>query len=86
MELTVNSNFHLYTAKGRRKRQTSVCLLLTLTENGNLFSLIGNRFLQVEFRIIFTRSADRNFAEFNEILPNLGWILLIKFRILKLGY
>jgi hypothetical protein len=43
MELAGNDNFHLFAANGKRKQQTSVCLLLTKTENLSLFSLIGKR-------------------------------------------
>jgi hypothetical protein len=38
-----NGNFRLFSANGKRKWQTSVCLLQTETENGRLFSLIGKR-------------------------------------------
>ncbi len=40
-ELTENFNIHLFAANRKRKRQTSVCLLQTETENGSLFSLVG---------------------------------------------
>jgi hypothetical protein len=41
-ELTENGNFRLFSANGKRKRQTSVCLLQTETENGHLFSRSAN--------------------------------------------
>jgi hypothetical protein len=42
MELTENSNFQLFAANGKRKRQTSVCLLQTETVNGRLFFFAAN--------------------------------------------
>jgi hypothetical protein len=36
-----NGNFHFFTANGKRKRQTSVCLLDMETESGSLFFLVG---------------------------------------------
>jgi hypothetical protein len=41
MELTENSSFRLFAPNGKRKRQTSVCLLQKETENGSLFPLVG---------------------------------------------
>jgi hypothetical protein len=38
-----NGNFRLFAANGKRKWQTSVCLLQTETGNGSLFSLVGKR-------------------------------------------
>jgi hypothetical protein len=40
-ELKENGNFHLFVANGKQKRQTSICLLQTETENGSLFFLVG---------------------------------------------
>jgi hypothetical protein len=42
-ELTTNGNFILFAAIGKRKRQTSVCLLQMETENGSLFSMVSKR-------------------------------------------
>jgi hypothetical protein len=36
-------NFRLYAANGKRKRQTSVCLLQTETENISFFSMVGKQ-------------------------------------------
>jgi hypothetical protein len=38
-----NSDCRLFAANGKQKRQTSVCLLQTETENGSLFSLVGKK-------------------------------------------
>jgi hypothetical protein len=40
---TENGNFRLFAANRKRKRQTSVCLLQTKTENGSLFPLVGKQ-------------------------------------------
>jgi hypothetical protein len=40
-EPSENGNFRLFSASGKKKRKTSVCLLKTETENGNLSSLVG---------------------------------------------
>jgi hypothetical protein len=40
-ELTENGNFRSFAANRKRKWQTSVCLLQTVTKNGSLFSLVG---------------------------------------------
>jgi hypothetical protein len=42
-ELTEKTNFGLFAANRKRKRQTSICLLLTQTEIGSLFSLVSKR-------------------------------------------
>ncbi len=41
--LTESGNFRLLAENGKRKWQTSVCLLQTETENRSLFSLVGKR-------------------------------------------
>jgi hypothetical protein len=41
MELTGKGNFRLLAAKGKRKRQTTICLLPTEMENESLFFLVG---------------------------------------------
>jgi hypothetical protein len=43
IELTENGYFRLFAANGKRKRQTSVCLLQTEIENGSSFILVGIR-------------------------------------------
>jgi hypothetical protein len=40
-ELTENGKFCSFSANGKWKWQTSVCLLQTEKENGSLFSLVG---------------------------------------------
>ncbi len=40
-ELTENGNLRCFAANGKRKQQTSVCLLQAETENRSLFSLVG---------------------------------------------
>jgi hypothetical protein len=42
-ELTEKGNFRLFDSNGKRKRQTSFCLLQKETESGTLFSLVGKR-------------------------------------------
>ncbi len=43
MELTGKDNSRLLAAKGKRKRQTSVCLLPTEMENGGLVFFLDGK-------------------------------------------
>jgi hypothetical protein len=42
-ELPKNGHFRLFVANGKRKRQNSVCLLQTETENRSLLTLVDKR-------------------------------------------
>ncbi len=77
---TENGNFRLFATNGKRKRQTSSCLLKTETENRSLISLVSKRYAVIYHccfskrtiyaKLVYTRiySIYRMFSRNEEIL------------------
>jgi hypothetical protein len=43
-----NGDLCLFAANGKRKWQTSICLLQMEKENGSLFSFVGKRYMVID--------------------------------------
>jgi hypothetical protein len=80
-----NGNFRLFSANGKWKRQTLVCLLQTKTENERLFSLVGKRLTVIDD--CFSKRAIYAGRTGDPILTGEGWGLSVAFgkQILLIG-
>ncbi len=68
-EQTENSNFPFFAANGKRKRQTSICLLQTETENGSQkFFFLGRQKINSNRRLLFQQTCPSILTIFTNIL------------------